>query len=254
MSRIFVSGSADGLGLLAARALAAQGHRVTLHARTESRADDARKALPEADAVVVGDVSSIAATRDVAAQVNALGRHDAVIHNVAVGYQEPRRIETVDGLSHLFAVNVLAPYLLTALITRPDRLVYLSSGMHRGGRADLHDPQWTERRWNGSRAYSESKLYDLMLARAVARRWPGVPSNAVDPGWVPTRMGGPGAPDDLTEGAATQAGLAVTDDETTGRYFYHRTPHPALATTEDSEDALLAYCADLTGAAFPGGR
>ncbi|TQS46066.1 SDR family NAD(P)-dependent oxidoreductase [Cryptosporangium phraense] len=251
MSRIFITGSSDGLGLLAGRLLVDQGHRVTLHARTDDRADDARKALPDADAVVVGDVSSVAATRSVAAQVNALGRHDAVIHNVAVGYQEPRRIETTDALAHVFAVNVLAPYLLTALITRPDRLVYLSSGMHRGGRADLVDPQWTDRHWNGSRAYSESKLYDLMLARAVARHWPDVPANAVDPGWVPTRMGGRGAPDDLAQGAETQAWLAVAGPSVTGRYFYHREPHSATPTGPTDEDALLAYCADLTGTPLP---
>jgi NAD(P)-dependent dehydrogenase (short-subunit alcohol dehydrogenase family) len=249
MSRVFVTGSADGLGLLAARLLVDQGHRVTLHARTDERADDARKALPEADAVVVGDVSGIDATRSVADQVNALGRPDAVIHNVAVGYQEPRRIETADGLAQVFAVNVLAPYLLTALVTRPDRLVYLSSGMHRGGRADLDDPQWTSRRWNGSRAYSESKLYDLMLARAVARRWPGTRSNAVDPGWVPTRMGGRGAPDDLRQGAETQAWLAVTDDPGTGQYLYHRQPQATHSGADDpaAQDALLDYCAELTG-------
>ncbi|GAA0221777.1 SDR family NAD(P)-dependent oxidoreductase [Cryptosporangium japonicum] len=251
MSRVFVTGSADGLGLLAARQLVGDGHRVTLHARSEERAEQARRALPEADAVVVGDVSALDAMRSVAAQVDALGRHDAVIHNVAVGYQEPRRIETADGLAHVFAVNVLAPYVLTVLIDRPSRLIYLSSGMHRSGRADVDDPQWVRRRWNGSRAYSESKLYDAMLSRAVARRWPDVRSNAVDPGWVPTRMGGRGAPDDLRLGADTQAWLAVTDDPATGGYFYHREPHSAVPTTPEAEDALIDYCAGLSGIPFP---
>jgi NAD(P)-dependent dehydrogenase (short-subunit alcohol dehydrogenase family) len=253
MSRVFLTGSADGLGLLAARQLVANGHRVTLHARTGRRADQARLSLPEADAVVVGDVSALDAMRAVAEQVNELGRHDAVIHNVAVGDQEPRRIETVDGLSHVFAVNVLAPYVLTALITRPDRLVYLSSGMHRGGRADLDDPQWTSRRWNGARAYSDSKLHDLMLSRAVARRWPGVPANAVDPGWVPTRMGGAGASGDLTQGAETQVWLATTDDPATGGYYYHRQPDGASPAADDpaAQDALLDYCATLSGVTLP---
>ena len=106
--------------------------------------------MPQAKAVAVGDLSSMEETRRVAEQVNALGRHDAVIHNAGVGYREARRIETVDGLSHVFAVNVLAPYLLTALITPPDRLVYLSSGMHVGGDPHLRDPQWAARRWNGA--------------------------------------------------------------------------------------------------------
>jgi NAD(P)-dependent dehydrogenase (short-subunit alcohol dehydrogenase family) len=166
------------------------------------------------------------------------------------------RIATEDGLSQLFAVNVLAPYLLTVLIARPDRLVYLSSGMHSGGEARLDDAQWEKRRWNGSQAYSESKLFDVMLAFAVARLWPAVKSNAMTPGWVATKMGGAGAPGDVTLGATTQAWLAVSDaPETTvtGRYFYHQKPqrpNPA-AERADLQDRLLDYCADVTGVALP---
>jgi NAD(P)-dependent dehydrogenase (short-subunit alcohol dehydrogenase family) len=98
-------------------------------------------------------VLRVAETRWIAEQVNVLGRFDAVIHNAGVGYRESRRIETVDGFSQLFAINVLAPYLLTASVTPPDRLVYLSSGMHRTGDASLDDPQWTARRWDGAQAY-----------------------------------------------------------------------------------------------------
>jgi NAD(P)-dependent dehydrogenase (short-subunit alcohol dehydrogenase family) len=139
MARIFITGSSDGLGLMAAKLLVEQGHRVVLHARNDARAAQANVALPEAEAVIVGDLSTMAVMRSVAEQVNELGRFDAIIHNVGIGYREPRRIETEDGLSQLFAVNVLAPYLLTALIDRPDRLVYLSSGMHSGGDASLED-------------------------------------------------------------------------------------------------------------------
>lgn len=255
MSRVFITGSSDGLGLLAARLLASEGHHVTLHARNDARAADARRALPHAEAVVVGDLASIEQMRRVATQVNALGRYDAVIHNVGVGYREPH-IETVDSLSSVFAVNVLAPYLLTALIAPPRRLVYLSSGMHRGGDARLDDPQWTARRWNGSQAYSDSKLLDVVLAFAVARRWSGVLSNALEPGWVPTKMGGPGAPDDLRLGAITQAWLATSDDPAatvTGQYFRHRKPHgvhPA-AHRADLQDALLNYCAGISGTPLP---
>jgi len=172
VSRVFITGSSDGLGLMAARLLVADGHSVTLHARSKARADDTRAALPEADGVVIGDLSSVAGMREVAEQANASGRFDAVIHNAGVGYREVRRVETQDGLSQVFAVNVLAPYLLTCLIEQPDRLVYLSSGMHRGGNPDLDDPQWTRRRWNGPQAYSDSKLFDVVLAFAVARLWP----------------------------------------------------------------------------------
>ena len=179
-----------------------------------------------------------------------MGRHDAVIHNAGVGYREARRIETVDGLSHVFAVNVLAPYLLTALITPLDRLVYLSSGMHVGGDPHLRDPQWAARRWNGAQAYSDSKLLDVVLAFAVARLWQSVLSNALEPGWVPTKMGGPGAPDDLSLAPVTQVWLAVSDDPAatvTGQYFYHQQRHrvkPAALRT-DLEDELLSYCAGV---------
>jgi len=248
VSRILITGSADGLGLMAARRLLDDGHEVVLHARSESRAHDARAALPGASAVLTGDVSSIAETKDVARQANESGPFDVVIHNVAVGYREPR-VETVDGLEHVFAINVLAPYLLTALIERPRRLVYLSSGMHLGGKIALDDLQWVRRRWNGSQAYSDSKLYDVVLAFAVARLWPDVSSNAVDPGWVPTKMGGSGAPGDLTQGLETQVWLATTPDPPTGGYYYHLRPyrHDPFAANPTIQTDFLNACQDLTG-------
>jgi NAD(P)-dependent dehydrogenase (short-subunit alcohol dehydrogenase family) len=258
MARVLVTGSSEGLGLLAARMLQQQGHAVTLHARNAARAAVARAALPECEAVVVGDVSRLAEMRAVAEQANRLGAYDAVIHNVGVGYQERQRVETADGVELVFAVNVLAPYVLTALLPPPRRLVYLSSGMHRGGTPNLDDPQWTKRRWNGSQAYADSKLLDVVLAFAVARRWPGVRSNTVDPGWVPTRMGGAGAPDDLQAGAQTQVWLAVSEDPAaavSGQHFHHqsaRTPHPA-ARDQALQEQLLAHCASLSGIPLPAG-
>jgi NAD(P)-dependent dehydrogenase (short-subunit alcohol dehydrogenase family) len=256
VARVLITGSSEGLGLMAAGLLDHLGHAVTMHARNSQRADDARRALPAAEHVVVGDLASIEETRGVAEQANLLGRYDAVIHNAGVGYREPGRVETVDGLSNVFAVNVLTPYLLTALITTPSRLVYLSSGMHKGGNPDLDDLQWTARRWNGIQAYSDSKLFDVVLAIAVARRWTGVLSNAIEPGWVPTKMGGPGAPDDLSLGAVTQVWLAVSDDPAatvTGEYFYHqqqRDFHQAARSVE-VQDGLLDACAKLTGVVLP---
>ncbi|WP_327404267.1 SDR family NAD(P)-dependent oxidoreductase [Streptomyces sp. NBC_01288] len=255
MAHVLITGSADGLGLMAARLLIGQGHTVTPHARDTARAAHARAVLPAAEKVLVGDLGSLDGIRSVAAQADAAGRFDAVIHNAGIGYREPRRVETVDGLSQLFTVNVLAPYLLTALMTRPDRLVYLSSGMARGGEADLSDPQWTDRRWSGAQAYSDSKLFDVLLALGVARRWPDVLSNSVEPGWVATKMGGPGAPDDLDLAPVTQAWLAVSDDEAahvTGRHFYHQEQRsvPAKAYDATVQDALLDYCAQLTGASI----
>lgn len=254
MARIFVTGSADGLGQLAARRLVEAGHQVVLHARNGSRARDAVRAVPGAVEALVGDLASIAETRALAERANAAGPFDAVIHNAGVGYQEGR-LDTADGLEHVFAINVLAPYLLSALIRRPRRLVYLSSGMHRGGHPELSDLQWRRRSWNGSQAYSDSKLYDVVLAFAIARRWPGVLSNTVDPGWVPTRMGGRGAPDDLEQGAETQVWLAVSDDpgaRVSGRHFYHRhrrEAHPAASHVEVQE-GLLRACQELTGVAL----
>src|ERR1700677_3282324 len=212
MARVLVTGSSDGLGLATGQLLISEGHDVTLHARNDDRAAHANKVAPGAEHVVIGDVANLSGMRSVAEQANASGRYDAIIHNVGVGYREPQR-ETEDGLNRLFAVNVLAPFVLTALINPPDRLVYLSSGMHLGGDADLSDLQWAQRKWNGTQAYSDSKLFDVVLAFAVARHWPSVLSNAVNPGWVPTKMGGAGAPDDLSQGSDTQAWLAVSDDD-----------------------------------------
>src|SRR5579863_1557695 len=201
MARVFITGSSDGLGRMAAELLIEQGHSVVLHARNEKRGKEALAAVPGAESVVIGDLSSIAQTRDVADQVNRLGLFDAVIHNAGVGYREPRRIATEDGLPQVFAVNTLAPYILTALIRRPTRLVYLSSGLHRSGDASLHDLTWEQHRWNGQQAYCDTKLHDVLLSFAVARRWHNVFSNALEPGWVATKMGGPGAPESVEEGS-----------------------------------------------------
>src|SRR5260370_17348726 len=124
MRQVLITGSSAGLGLMAAKRLLAAGHEVILHARNQERARDAMTAAPNANGVVVGDLASIAETRGLADQANRLGLFDAVIHNAGVGNRE-RRIETVDGLHHIFAINVLAPYLLTALIQQPNTLIYL---------------------------------------------------------------------------------------------------------------------------------
>ena len=247
MARILITGSSDGLGLMAGRLLIDEGHDVVLHARTKERD-------PGISDVVVGDFGSMAEVRSVAEQAARLGPFDGVIHNVALGYQERRRIVTADGFAHVFAVNVLAPYLLTALMGRPKRLVYVSSGMHLDVSPDLGDLQWERRRWNGSQAYAESKFWDVVLAFGVARRWPDVPSNAADPGWVATRMGGRGAPDDLSQGHVTQVRLVLGDIPGTGGYYYHQEPyrtHPAVHDP-DLQESFLARCAELTGTELPG--
>jgi NAD(P)-dependent dehydrogenase (short-subunit alcohol dehydrogenase family) len=256
MSRVFITGSSTGLGLMAAQLLVEQGHRVVLHGRDRARADDAREALPQAEGVVVGDLSSIAQTRRLADEVNKLGPFDAVIHNAGVGYQEARRVETEDGLPLVFAVNTLAPYILTASIAKPKRLVYLSSGLHRGASTNIDDLLWRKRPWRGTEAYAESKLHDVLLAFAFARRWPAVFSNALEPGWVATRMGGANAPDDLDQGRRTQVWLAVSDDgraRVTGEYFYHMRPRQPNPSAYDLglQDRLLEACHRLSGVVPP---
>jgi NAD(P)-dependent dehydrogenase (short-subunit alcohol dehydrogenase family) len=170
MARVFISGSSDGLGQTAARLLIEQGHRAVLDARNERRGQEALAAAPGAEDVVIGDLTSIAQTCGVADQVNKLGLFDAVIHNAGVGYREPRRIATEDGLPNAFAVNTPAPYILTALISRPKRLIYLSSGLHRSGDPSLKDLTWEHRPWQAQQAYSDTKLHEVLLAFAMARR------------------------------------------------------------------------------------
>ena len=239
MSRVLVTGSADGLGRTAAQSLLGSGHDVVVHARNDTRAEALGPLLEAGASLVVGDFADRDQVRGIVCQLEGVPPLDAVIHNAGV-YRGPGVIP----------VNVVAPYLLTALLPRPHRLVWLSSGSHFGGHASLDGVDWDGRR-TGS--YSDSKLYVTTLAAAVARLWPDVPSNAVDPGWVPTRMGGPGAPDDLELGHVTQVWLATSDDadaRATGGYWFHqrrRDPHPAVHDTA-FQGCLLAALAEQTGA------
>jgi NAD(P)-dependent dehydrogenase (short-subunit alcohol dehydrogenase family) len=255
MAQIFITGSSDGLGLREAQLLVSQGHTVVLHGRNRVRADEALSKVPGALTALVGDLASIAETRSLARQVNELGPFDAVVHNAGV-YGESYCSLTVDGLPQIFAVNSLAPYVLTCLITKPKRLVYTSSGMHRSGDASLRDITWSSRPCHGSSAYSDSKLHNVILAFAAARRWPDILSNAVDPGWSATKMGGRGAPVSIEEGARTQAWLAVSREKealVSGKYFSHQKPqncHPAAADPA-VQDKYLSECARLSGVVFP---
>lgn len=256
MATVFVTGSADGIGRQTALMIAAAGHRVVLHARNEERARAAAAAVP-ASAVVVGDLASLAQTRALAEAATDQGPFDAVVHNAGVDQSGARRrTVTEDGLEQTFQVNVLAPYVLTALMPLPRRLIYLSSGLAWNGVIDLDDLQRERRRWSGGGAYCDSKLCDIALAFAVARRRPQVYSNAVCPGWVRSRMGGPHAPTDLATGAATQVWLATSDEPAalvTGRYWRHLSLLEAPPGVHDAElqDGLLTACAQLSGVAMP---
>jgi len=254
VSRIFITGSADGLGRGAAGVLIGGGHEVVLHARSRERAAALSDLAAAAAGVVIGDLASAAETRALADQVNDIGPMDAVIHNAGV-FLEPSRAATADGHATTLAVNTLAPYLLTALIGRPGRLIYLSSGLHHGGAGSLADIDWTGRSWDAMQAYSESKLQVTALALTVARAWPEVLSNAVDPGWVPTKMGGPAATGDLEAGYLTQAWLAVSNDAAatvSGGYWYHRQRQQPAPQARDPafQDQLMDRLAALTGVAL----
>jgi NAD(P)-dependent dehydrogenase (short-subunit alcohol dehydrogenase family) len=255
MARIFITGSTDGLGRAAARSLLNDGHEVVLHARSTERASTLADLASQAAAVVIGDLRSAAETLRIAEQINAIGRMDAVIHNAGI-YTVPTRGSTAEGHASILAVNTLAPFMLTAVMERPDRLVYLSSGLHRGGEGSLRDLDWTERPWDPARAYAESKLHVVALAFFLARRWPEVLSNAVDPGWVRTRMGGASAPVDIDTGQRTQSWLAVSTDPAamvSGRYWHHLRPEQPAAEAVDAvfQNEMVARLQELTGVALP---
>lgn len=243
MARIFITGSADGLGRLAAEALVKKGHDVVLHARNSARGRKALANVPGAETVFTGDLSSIEETKGLAEQVNDSGPFDVVIHNAGV-YQVPS--------TTIFAVNTLAPYILTCLIRKPKRLIYLSSGMHLHGTPNFEGFTIN----TNNITYSDSKLHVVMLAMAVSRRWPDVFSNAVDPGWVPTKMGGKGAPDDLQKGYETQVWLSESDDDkakTSGYYFHHqkqKRSNPA-ASDVNLQAKFVDLCKQITGVSLP---
>jgi NAD(P)-dependent dehydrogenase (short-subunit alcohol dehydrogenase family) len=241
VSRILVTGSADGLGRLAAEQLMSAGHDVVVHARNEERAANLDALVDHGADLVIGDFTDRDAVRRVAAELNDAKPLDAVIHNAGVW----------SGRA-VMPVNVIAPYLLTALLPAPRRLVYLSSSSHYGGRPSVEGVDWRGRH---AGSYEDSKLFVTALMAAVARLRPGVLSNAVDPGWVPTRMGGHGAPDDLDLGHQTQEWLAVSDDRealTTGGYWYHAArlqPHRSVHD-QSFQDRLLQALAEETATSF----
>lgn len=237
MARILITGSTDGLGKLAAEKLIHQGHQVVLHARNSERAKEVTEQVKGAKSVLTADLAQLEEVKNLAIEANSLGKFDSIIHNAGVLHADSKTI---------FKVNVLAPFVLSALIEKPKRLVYLSSGMHFGGTpiSKLEDI--------GKINYSYSKLLITTLMKAIARLFPDTHSNAVDPGWVPTKMGGKNAPDDLQKGIETQICLATSEEKAanvSGLYFRHQKslpPHQAVLD-EDFQNRLIRLCEEISG-------
>jgi NAD(P)-dependent dehydrogenase (short-subunit alcohol dehydrogenase family) len=244
MAKIFITGSADGLGLGAAKTLLAEGHQVILHARSQERLSAVKDLLDQGAHAIAGDLSDLKQTINVAEQINKMGRMDAVIHNAGV----------YEGKA-LIPVNVVAPYVLTALITRPERLIYVSSGMHLGGdEKSLSKVDFAGK--NISCTYSDTKLFVTTFANAIARRWKDVISSSLHPGWVPTKMGGANATDNLREGHLTQEWLATSTQAEalkSGGYWFHKKlqkPH-ASSLDENFQHELIKKLEATTGILLP---
>ncbi len=263
MGRIFITGSSDGLGLRAAKQLVSRGHTVYLHARNAQRASDARNACPGAADVLLGDLTSIEETKALATSLSKLAPMDCIFHNAGL-YLGPYRAQA-EGYPAVFAVNVLAPYILTCLAPLPKRLVYTSSDMHWNGSTSLDDFGWRERHKAGhfrdNGAYADTKLYNTMFGYAFARRFApkGVVANSVDPGWVPTKMGGAGAPGDISETDRLYVMLAEGTGEAEGENgcFWENGKRDPTRSKEDAydekaQDALLKKLEEITGVGVPG--
>lgn len=254
MARILITGSSDGIGAVAARKLVQQGHSVILHARNESRAEDAKKNCPGAEDCLIGDLSSIPETKQLAENANKkYGSLDAVVHNAGVWNrdQEPRND---DGLSSTFVVNSLAPFILTSLMDKPKRVIYVSSKLHDNGDESLKDVGWQMRhKVNGFQAYSDTKLHNAILSAAVARYWPDVKSTSLDPGWVPTKLGSYRAPGDIQMSGDAIIWLA-TDGGESGQHYSQsqqlKSAHRAVSNVE-KQDKLLQIYEDMAGIQFP---
>ncbi|KAJ9405716.1 hypothetical protein DTO045G8_6549 [Paecilomyces variotii] len=254
MARIFITGSSDGIGHATAKLLSDQGHSVVLHARNADRATSTRQSIPKAEAILISDLRSISETKHLAADANAHGPFDTIIHNAGIGYGSTSSREiTAEHISAVFSVNTLAPYILTCLIDKPkSRLLYMSSDSHYGGDESLRNA-------TTSHSYSDSKLHDVMLAKAFARRWgDAVQVVSMHPGWVRTKMGGRMAPRGTDQPAKILADWAVGKGKLaslkSGTFFTttrgEELPHSGAGDVGKQEE-LLRICRDVSGVDVP---
>lgn len=190
--------------------------------------------------MIIGDLSDAKQVKKIARKVNALGTMDVVIENAGVDSSDSKLTARV---------NVEAPYMLTALIKKPNRIIYVDSGMHRGAPLDVIHLET-------NLSYSSSKIALMVLTEYVARIWPDVAVNAVDPGWVPTRMGGPAANDDLAGGFSGHVWLATSTDPQalqSGHLYYHlkQVGYDQRADDQQLQERLISKLADLTWVKIP---
>ena len=254
MATIALTGSTDGIGLAAARTLLAQGHRVLIHGRNEQRGQpvvDVLAADPSCtgEAVLVtGDLSSLDEVRALAGQLATHGPLDVLAHNAGVWVRGETPRVTVDGFETTFAVNVLAPHLLTALLADQltGRLLWLGSGTAGSGRPK---PTALGGERDPRQAYADAKACDIALALAWGRRLPGIASAAVDPGWVRTKLASAGAPGAVEDGADTLAFCCTDADLALAPYWKDRRPAPVPGRLRDAglQDAIAAACDRLAG-------
>ena len=272
---VLVTGGTSGIGRATAQGLAASGARLAITGRdrehTEDAADQIRAAGGGQVDIFVADLSSQSEVRRLADEVlRSLPRVDVLVNNVG-GYWNGRHI-TADGLEHTFALNHLAPFLLTNLLlgrlkhSAPARVVTVASHVHASGRIDFDDLQGA-RSYSGGRAYNQSKLANVLFTYELARRLAGtaVTATALHPGVVRTSFGAgdpAGGQRLLTallrpfmkspaKGAATSIHLASAPDleQVTGRYFVNSTPKKSAKHSYDEAAAaqLWQASAELVG-------
>ena len=271
---VLVTGGSGGIGRATALGLAAMGAHLAITGRDRGRTEDAAREIRAAGGqvdVFVADLSCQAQVRRLAGEVlQRLSRIDALVNN-AGGYWNTRHV-TADGLERTFALNHLAPFLLTSLLlgrlkhSAPARVVTVSSNVQAIGRIDFDDLQG-ERSYSGARAYNQSKLANVLFTYELARRLQGtsVTANALHPGVVRTAFGAedPSGVQRLftpfmrpimkapARGAATSIHLASAPDleQVTGRYFARSKPRRSSKRSNDQAAAarLWQVSADLAG-------
>ena len=254
-----VTGATSGIGKAAATRLARMGAQVVLVGRDRGRASAAAAEIGSASTppptVEIADLAPMEQVRSLAERLGALERIDVLVNNAGLMLSERR--SSPDGFEYVFAVNHLAPFLLTNLLlpkltaSAPARVVTVTSDAHTGARLDLDDPH-LEREWAFWRSYANSKLANILFTRELARRLDGtgVTANCAHPGVVRTRLFREGKPlarvgvsfarpffASPGRGADTIVYLASSPDvtgQTGGYYVKRRRREPSAAARDDA--------------------